>query len=209
MFKTPVILLAVLLSIAGYSQQFKPGIIIGINGSQVEGDGYGGYNKAGLVAGGMMRTHLSKFLSAQFEILYLGKGSKKIARPDKGDYDYFNLNLNYVEIPVGLVAKYKVFDFDLGLYYSRLLSYKIENIFGPVPLYSYPIKKSDFGGYAGISYFFHSNMSFTVRSENSIIPFRNFVNFDQQIGIFNKLFNRGWYNLSLNFTFRYYFYSHE
>ncbi|HCQ30743.1 MAG TPA: hypothetical protein DIU39_10680 [Flavobacteriales bacterium] len=205
-----VIIFVVLFSFSGLSQQFKPGLIAGINGSQVEGDGYAGYNKAGFVLGGMMRTRLKNFLSAQFEILYIGKGSKKIARPDKGDYDYFLLHLNYIEIPVGLVAKYKTFDFDLGLYYSRRIGkYKLENIFGPVPTYSYPVKKDDFGGYLGISYFFHSNMSFTVRSENSIIPFRKFVNYDQQIGIFNKLFNLGWYNLSLNFTFRYYFYERD
>ena len=73
-----VIIFVVLFSFSGLSQQFKPGLIAGINGSQVEGDGYAGYNKAGFVLGGMMRTRLKNFLSAQFEILYIGKGSKKI-----------------------------------------------------------------------------------------------------------------------------------
>ena len=49
-----------LFSFIGKSQVFKSGLILGLSGSQVEGDGYGGYNKLGFIAGGFTNTNLSE-----------------------------------------------------------------------------------------------------------------------------------------------------
>ncbi len=45
--------------------------------TQVDGDTYGGYNKAGFQGGVFVNTRLSDLFSAQLEIKYTGKGARK------------------------------------------------------------------------------------------------------------------------------------
>lgn len=187
------------------AQFFKTGLIAGISGAQVEGDGYGGYKKLGFIGGGFVNVDLSEKLSAQFEIYFINKGSFKGAHPDKGDYDKFSLNLNYIEIPVAIRYKQNKFMFEAGLYYAKFLSYTLEDEFGPRSVNQYPFKGFDFGGFIGVYYQLNDHFSFNLRSKNSIIPIRDFQNLDQNVGILNKLFNRGWYNVDLNFSIRYQF----
>lgn len=188
------------------AQVFKVGLVAGLCGAQVEGDGYGGYNKLGFIAGGFVSTDLSEKVSTQFEIYFINKGSFDAAHPDKGDYDKFSLNLNYIEIPVVLRYKYNKFIFELGLYYAKLVGTPhLEDEFGEVFVNRFPFKGYDFGGLIGLNYQLNDHFSFNFRSKNSIIPIRDFQNYDQNIGILNKLFNRGWYNVDLNLSVRYQF----
>ena len=102
-------------SIPLFSQQFKAGALAGIATTQVDGDTYAGYNKAGLLAGGFV-THKfspeSKW-SASFEIRYIQKGSRKVPHPDKGDFADYKLKLNYAEVP--LLLKYVPYKDELKL----------------------------------------------------------------------------------------------
>ena len=206
-----ILVLILLLKYQNSSAQvFTTGVIFGTSATQVEGDGYAGYDKLGLIVGGFTSAKIAKNWSAQFEIYYIGKGSKKNAKPSKGIYHSFKLSLNYIEIPVALRFHYKKFIFETGLYnrnYTKLIFHFIikKDEFGVIPVVNYPIKKYDFGGFIGFSYQLNDHISFNFRSKNSLIPFRNFENFDQNIGIFNKLLNRGWYNVDLNLTARYQF----
>lgn len=179
--------------------------MLGISGSQVEGDGYGGYNKLGFIVGGFTNTEFSEKVSTQLEIYYINKGSKKNPHPDEGDYDAFSLNINYIEVPISLRYHYKKFIFEGGLYASKFLSYSMSDEFGERNTGGYPFKSFDFGGFLGINYKINNNFIFNLRSKNSLIPIRDFENYDQQIGILNKLFNRGWYSLDLNFSIKYQF----
>ena len=184
---------------------FKTGLLIGLSGSQVEGDGIGGYNKLGFLAGGFVNTDLSEKVSTQFEIYFINKGSFDAAHPDKGDYDMFKFNVNYIEIPVALRYKHNQFMFEGGLYIAKFLSYSVEDEFGPRTINIYPIKSFDVGGFLGINYSITENLIFNLRSKNSLLPFRDFQSFDQNVGILNKLFNNGWYHLDINFSIRYQF----
>ena len=192
-------------SLNSYGQVFKTGLIGGLSGSQVEGDGLGGYNKLGFIAGGFTNTDLSEKWSAQFEIYFINKGSFKAAHPDKGDYRMFNLNLNYIEIPLAIRYKQNKFMLEAGPYLSKFLSYHFEDEYGEKTITQYPFKSFDFGGFIGLDYSLNEHFIFNLRSKNSIIPIRDFLNFDQNVGIFNKLFNQGWYNVDLNFSIRYQF----
>ena len=136
-FLTIIILSGFLSSSA---QVFNTGIVLGLNGSQVDGDGYGGFNKMGFIAGAFTNASLSEKWSTQFEIYYINKGSFKAARPDKGDYRHFNLNVNYIEIPLALRYKYQNFMFESGLYGSKFLSYHMEDEFGERTINEYPFK---------------------------------------------------------------------
>jgi len=202
-------LIILLLLICSYfnssAQVFKVGVIGGISGAQVEGDGYGGYNKLGFIAGGLVNTNLSEKMSVQFEIYFINKGSFDAAHPDKGDYDSFSLNLNYIEIPVSLRHKYHKFMGEIGLYYAQLLSTSVSDEFGPREINRFPFRGFDFGGLIGVYYQLNDHFIFNLRSKNSIIPIRDFQNYDQNVGMLNKLFNRGWYNVDLNLSVRYQF----
>ena len=200
-----LIIFLILSSLTSSAQVFKSGLIAGISGAQIEGDGYGGYNKLGFIAGGFVNTDLSERVSIQFEIYFINKGAFKGARPDKGDVDKFSLNLNYIEIPIALKYKHNKFMFEGGLYISKFLNYQLQDEFGARTINEYPIRSIDFGGLFGVNYYLNDHFSLNLRSKNSIIPIRDFQNLDQNVGILNQLFNRGWYNVDLNFTVRYQF----
>ena len=197
-----ILLLGCLTSSA---QVFKTGLVAGISGAQVEGDGYAGYRKLGFIGGAFVNTDLSEKMSVQFEIYYINKGSFKAAHPDKGDYDKFSLNLNYIEVPIALRYEYQKFIFEAGPYIAKFLSYHMEDEFGERTVNRYPFKSFDIGGFIGVNYQLNDHFIFNLRSKNSIIPIRDFQNYDQNVGILNKLLNRGWYNVDLNFTVRYQF----
>ena len=52
------------------AQRFKGGILIGMNASQIEGDGWAGFYKGGLLAGAFVNTDLKDKFGAQLEIKY-------------------------------------------------------------------------------------------------------------------------------------------
>lgn len=188
-----------------YSQVFKAGVILGLSGSQVEGDGYSGYHKLGFIVGGFTNVNISEKFSTQLEMYYINKGSQRNPNTSTGDVDAFKLNINYIEIPLALRYHYKKFMFETGLYYSKFLNYSMSDEFGELTDEPFPFKSYDFGGFFGLNYQLNEHFSCNIRSKNSLIPVRDFQNLDQQIGILNRLFNRGWYNVDLNFTIKYQF----
>jgi len=198
----------ILTCLSASSQTFKAGLLGGLVGSQIEGDGYSGYNKLGFLVGGFTNTDLNEKWSAQFEIYYITKGSFKAAKPSKGIYNKFYVNMNYIEVPVAIRYKHNKFMLEIGPYLAKFLSLKFKDEFGEREqpfINSYPVNSFDFGGFIGINYNLTDKLIFNLRSKNSLIPFRNFQSFDQNIGILNKLFNNGWYHVDINFTIRYQF----
>jgi Outer membrane protein beta-barrel domain len=198
-------ILFVTITFSSSAQVFKTGGIAGLNASQVDGDNYGGYKKVGFILGGYVNTSLTEKWSTQFEIYYTTKGSQKNARPDKGDYKALKISLSYIEVPLALRYHYKEFIFEAGLFYGVLLNSKMSNEFGELPLVNYPFKKYDVGGFFGINYKVTERIIANIRSKNSLLPIRDFEDLDKNIGIFNKIFNRGWYNVEINFSVRYQF----
>jgi hypothetical protein len=188
------------------AQVFNPGLILGISGAQIEGDGHGGYDKIGFIAGGFVNTDLSEKLSTQFEIYFINKGSFNAQHPDKGDYDSFKVNLNYIEIPVSLRYKHKKIMFEVGLYLGKLIGTPtLSDESGEIFVTQFPFKSFDFGGLLGIYYQLNEHFLLNLRSKNSLIPIRDFPSLDQQNGLFNTLIRNGWYNVDLNFSIRYQF----
>lgn len=206
--KKLIALIFILTCLSASSQTFKAGLLGGLVGSQIEGDGYSGYNKLGFLVGGFTNTDLNEKWSAQFEIYYITKGSFKAAKPSKGIYNKFYVNMNYIEVPIALRYKHNKFMFEIGPYLAKYLSLKFKDEFGEREqpfINSYPVNSFDFGGFVGINYNLTDKLIFNLRSKNSLVPFRNYQSFDQNIGILNKLFNNGWYHVDINFTVRYQF----
>jgi len=205
MKKQFLLLLSFVVIINLRAQVFKVGILTGINGSQVEGDGYGGYNKLGFIVGGFTNVNISEHFSTQLEMCFINKGSQKNPNTSQGDVDEFHFNINYIEFPLALRYHHKKFMFEIGLYCSKFLSYSMRDEFGEIIIQSYPLKPYEYGGLYGLNYSLNDHFVFNLRSKNSLLPIRDFENYDRQLGILNSVFKRGWYNLELNFSIRYQF----
>ena len=188
-----------LISLSADAQRFKAGLRAGIAGTQISGDQLGGFDKAGIVAGGLVSTSLSQKFDLGFEIFYVQKGSRKNADPDNGDLVSYLLRLNYFEVPVLLQWKYsKRFSFEAGPTFGALVGTLEEDEFGAL---DQPRDFSNFelGVGAGMSVNIVDGLYFNLRGTNSVLPVREHVS-----GQDYRL-NRGQYNSALLFTFHYIF----
>lgn len=167
-----VVFLILISALKAYSQNFSGRLILGINGSQIDGDGMSGYYKAGLVAGAGVRFPVSDRLSFGPEIMYSMKGSKaSFDQITTLGYPAIVYELNYIDIPV--VADYKIsggFLAEGGLSYGWLLSSKLDNGSGLGPIDAdYLFKKSDFQLLAGLKYEIFDNIWLSGRILYSVI----------------------------------------
>ena len=182
-------------------QKFKAGVIVGLNGSQLSGDTYSGYNQPGIYGGLFVQTTLSNEIQLNFDIAFSQKGSRHNPRPEKGDFSQYYLRLNYIEIPVYVSIPIKKIDkisLELGLCYATLLDYFEEvNYFNQLKVR--PFKKTEFSGFIGLGYQLNSNFKLHIRANNSILPVRN-----HQSGTAFRL-NRGQYSSLLCFALSYQF----
>lgn len=85
-------------------QFFYGGFTAGGNFTTVAGDSYGGYRKAGLVAGATVYIKVLPKMLANVELLYTMKGARGVVMRNSmysGDFfERYWLDLNYVEVPV-------------------------------------------------------------------------------------------------------------
>lgn len=204
-YRIGIILLG--LSILSFSstvngQSFNAGFTAGINASQISGDSYEGFNKAGLLIGIYTDVNVSQKVNLQAEINYSQKGSRRNPNTSLGDTDFFLLRLDYIEVPIMARIPYKKFKFDGGLYFGTLINEYIEDENGPIDLDDNlnQFKPFDFGFLFGIDFNFTEHLIMNWRYSNSIIPVRDF----DSGGRF--LFNSGMFHSYLSFSFRYEFY---
>ena len=92
-------------------QQFNLRAIFGIQGSQIDGDYYAGYNKAGIISGLTLYHDFNEKKQISFSLLYSQKGARKNANPEKGIYDYYRASIDYVELPLQIYHRFKSFTF--------------------------------------------------------------------------------------------------
>lgn len=116
------------IPVKNYSQAFQGAIAIGSNLTQVDGDEVFGFKKFGLNAAAIAIMPFRDKWSISLEALFSQKGAyQKYPRemlPDKS-LPYYNLRLNYAEIPVMLHFTDKGFlTFGLGVSYGRLVGVK-------------------------------------------------------------------------------------
>jgi hypothetical protein len=151
---------------------FEAGPVIGIQGSQISGDNFGGYNQPGVYAGLYTNVRRNDEVSFQIEVSYSQKGARKIPNARLNDFTSYNLRLNYIEVPFYFRRKFKGFSFDFGFAYGQLLNYFEDNQFGQVmPVRAF--RKTDFGGLLGAGYQIREHLTFSVRVVRSLIPVRN------------------------------------
>ena len=183
------------------AQTFRAGLSAGVIASQVSGDGYGGFDKAGIFAGSFINYYTSENWSLQMEINYAEKGSRKNPNTAEGDHTFFRLRLKYVDVPLLAKVDYNDFTFEFGLYYGRLISYELEDENG---VFDLPERSNDFednevGALIGITYNFTDQLLMNWRLNNSIQEIREYDSESEY------LLNDGMFNTYLTFSLRYEF----
>lgn len=182
-----------------WSQNFSGRLILGINGSQIDGDGMSGYYKPGLVSGIGVRFPISEKISIGPEIMYSMKGSKaSFDQVTELGFPRIIYRLNYIDLP--FVADYLIsggFQAEAGLSYGRLLNAKLDDgtNLGFVDRNEW-FKKSDFQVLLGLKYEIFDNiwlsgrMLYSVVSTNAIgLQNANFslIGLPSRGGFFNNL----------------------
>ena len=178
------------------AQNFNGGIILGLSTSQVSGDKLGGFNKAGILAGGFANTHLLSFLSLQMEITYIQKGSNN---PSMNENLIPDISLSYISVPIFL--KYHQnsnIQIESGLETAVLLSSQDNDFYGTVPKdQSIEFNKYDLSALIGIYYKLSEKITLNSRLSNSILPIREHAS-----GVTFQS-NKGQYNSVLSFALHY------
>ncbi len=183
------------------AQKFSAGAIAGVSATQLSGDELAGFDKAGLVLGGMVRTPLSERVDMAMEILYFQKGSRKNADPENNDYTSYLCKLNYFEVPILIQYKsQKRFTFEAGPTFGALLSSYEEDEYGELEINNRkPFNSFELGIAGGMKVHFAKDFSFIMRYGQSIMPVRDHVSGE------TYYFNKGQYNSSILIAFQYAF----
>lgn len=172
-FLTALLLLLFLESPKANAQVFNGGVTVGLVGSQVAGDTYSGYRKAGLFGGGFVNLELGKHSILQMELTYFQKGSRE--NPDStNNYTSYILRLNYVELPLLYQYKLKKWIFEAGPSLGFTIGY-FEEYNG----------QTDFNGNdpaavtlqinVGVRFFVTEHFGFGLRTNNSLLNIRQNV----------------------------------
>lgn len=191
-----VFLFSVLTSQA---QQFKGGVVAGIVGSQVAGDTYSGYHKAGIYAGMWVRLGISEHSAVQTELVYSQKGSRHNPDEKNKNFTFYLMRLGYVEMP--FLYQYQLKNkimLEAGPSFSVLL-HSSENLdYDDISYGKFSLLNPSF--IVGIGMPLNERLSAHFRTNSSILSIRN----GKINGARYRLFDRGQYNdclvLSLSYT---------
>jgi hypothetical protein len=154
------------------TQPFHGGILAGFTATQVDGDTYGGYNKAGFQGGVFVNTRLSDLFNAQLEIKYTGKGARKPV--NSTDPAVYNLTLHYIDVPLSVNVRVKqIGSAELGLVPAYLFSAKGEDSGGTLPSdYLVTFKKFDLSFMMGINVNIFEKLKLNFRYTYSLLSIR-------------------------------------
>ncbi len=182
---------------------FRAGLHAGLNGAQVHGDSYSGFNQLGLVAGGFVCTDPTQKWYGQLELQYSRKGSRKIANPDKGDYDFFELRFNYLEAVVLARYNYRKLYFEIGETFGMLATVREWDDFGEIQPQDF--RRWETALVIGLGVNFNERWHVDFRTVNSLLPVKKFAVPLYYPRFLPNLFNRGMYNNVVSLTLCYRF----
>ena len=160
-------------------QNFYGGVMAGLNGSQVGGDGYAGYHKAGFFGGGFVGWRFTQMSALRMELEFSQKGSKETPT-EKNDYQYYLMNQYCIDLPIMYQLFFNIqrvrFSIEAGLSYTYIIGDpKEEGIDGTG--YNYivggkPFNASSLNFVAGLYYHITQNLFVNLRTSNGITPIR-------------------------------------
>ena len=176
------------------SQEFNAGAVIGLNTSQVSGDGLGGFNKVGLSIGGFINRKFNS-LQAQMELKYVQKGSRELINEDTYN-DGYKFQLNYIEVPLLIKKRIQKNTMgEIGFSFGQLLNW--HESYNGIDENRIDVKKIEYSILIGLEYKITEKIYANTRISNSISPIRPHVS--------NQTYkwNKGQYNTSIAFSIYY------
>lgn len=164
------------LSSAGQSNNnqdhvpFTGKLILGINGTQIDGDDLSGFNKPGLLAGGALNIGLGSKSGLQLELLYTQRGSQP-SKQERAGYGQIVWNVQYISIPVffnyELVDKFYL---KLGLSFNPLLRSSRKYGSADPIINTADFRSLDVSTFFGVAYQFTPEWEVSFRHSYSIFP---------------------------------------
>lgn len=177
------------------AQQFKGGLIVGTNLTQVDGDEVFGFKKLGFNTGACVILPLNDKLAISVETIFSQKGSFQNADTNyikdttSSAYRAYKLNLNYAEVPVLLqyFDKRNRVTFGAGLSWGQLVGFKEweDKIKVPWGKNNWPYKSSDLSWVVDMNFpiikswqklkfdFRYSYSIFSIRKRTYDTPYRD------------------------------------
>lgn len=176
-----LLLFHTILIISAYGQQtsnpeskvkkslFRPFVVAGFNAAQVDGDDVAGYTKLGFNGGIGTFIMLPKNFSVGFELLYSQKGAITTKNNRSPQFDYFKLNIDYLDVPIMISYHDKERAiFSLGMIVNNLARVKEERGFN-VGLYpDFDYKQVSLEGMASVSFHFSKKLGMNLRFAYSL-----------------------------------------
>ena len=158
-----------------FAQRFDAGLIAGFNGSQVEGDAFKGYNKAGILAGIFVQTDIAPAIVAGMEIKYSQKGSRKKYDPKHPEIEKYVMRLGYIDIPLFMGFRTNQRSMIIGGISPGVLIHSKEiGAYGEFPPQDqHPFKDFDLQPFVGFQFDFLERASVDLRMALSVVPIRN------------------------------------
>ena len=167
-----LLLIFIVTAFTAICQQFNGGMMAGLAATQVAGDTYSGFRKAGIFAGGYVSLEISKHSAFQMELEFFQKGSRE--NPDSSNnYNQYLFRTNYVELP--LLYQYRInkrFKLEAGPSMGVLISWYEERyneeIKGGIPPARFTLQIN-----AGLYVYITERLTFNFRTNNSMLNIRS------------------------------------
>ncbi|MBO4581974.1 MAG: PorT family protein [Bacteroidales bacterium] len=166
-----ILFLCLLLALSAPAQKIRGGLQAGAAITQVDGDDYGGYHKAGVFVGTFANYPFENIrCKLQMEINYVQKGSRAT---NNGIY---KISLHQVEIPVMFGWNFwKGFYLQAGLSCNILAGAK-ETLDGEDLETDHKFHLFELGGVADLNYYFENYFGIGIKFNYSLSPIgRNYV----------------------------------
>lgn len=170
---------------------------LGLNACQIHGDNYSGFHKIGLFVGTAVNARINSKASMELGFYFSQKGARHVPNPEKQDFNFYYLNLNYIDLP--LLFRYQLnkdYFISVGPSVAYLADYYEEinyiNYTG-----AYHFNPFEYGVNFGLGKKIKEKFSVEVRTSNSINAIRSYGNFVSTVFYPNpvaRFFNRGFYN---------------
>ena len=177
-------------------KEFKIGMNLGGNLSQVSGDNLAGFHKLGINSGLFVTQSLKDDLSWEMQLNFAQRGSRNTSLKDNPTF--YRFQLNYADVVLLVRKPIKFLEVDAGLNIGSLVGFKEENYIGNQ---NDPrtIGRFDFGATMGVTYKLNEKLAFTGRFINSIWRIR------KHLSGATYRWNLGQYNTAVGAQLRYSF----
>lgn len=169
---------------------FVGGLVGGGNFTQVDGDNFAGYHKAGWNAGAILYTGIGEKIAVSFELLYSQKGSRagnnqvpKLANDRQTVITDYKIRLGYAEFPLLLnYFEKRKSNFGAGLAYGQLVSSRETYKDGSGATYEkeaklFPFRKYDLNFVMSGNAHIWQGFYFNLRFQYSLLSIRKASNY--------------------------------